>query len=112
MKYTIPFIVIICSLQVSCSLKKDSARPLDEATLIHFCADLLIIQEENKILNLDSLTFRKRTDSLYSTYHFNREEVTAKMAEYNKDATKWKEFYEKVSTRLDTLKSLSLRSLK
>ena len=82
----------------------------DEERFVNFYADYLVLQEENRNHNLDSLTLHRRLDSLYQAHHFTREQLAATMTEYNKDALRWKEVYEKVVKRLETMQSSTQRA--
>jgi len=76
---------------------------IPEDTFVRFYADKLIMKEENVLLHSDSSTVQRRMDSLYQAYHTTPAQVQATVSDYKTDVMKWRDFYQKVDRRLDTL---------
>ncbi len=91
---------------LSCSQKKEINPPIPDATFIDFYTDYMIIQDENKFFELDSLSSQKRFDSLYQHYGVTKQQVEATRTEYNKDLAKWQTTYEKIMVRIDSIEAL------
>jgi len=93
----------VALLLCSCSKKQQAASALPEDLFVRFYADKLIIQEESVLLHSDSTTTNHRIDSLYQAYNITSTQVQATIADYKTDVAKWKDFYDKVIQRLESL---------
>lgn len=97
------FSIIIIIFLISCSEKKTTSNLLPDSTIVNFQADLMIVQEENQFLRSDSLVRHQRMDSLYTHYNITKEQVEETLDFYRKDINRWKQFYESVMHRLESL---------
>lgn len=86
-----------------CSKKPAGGDVIPENTFVWFYADKLIMKEESVLLHSDSSTVQRRTDSLYQVYHITPAQVQATVSDYKTDVMRWRDFYQKVDRRLDTL---------
>ncbi len=95
---------------LSCSKERNGPPILPEETLVAAYADLLVIRERAGLLNQDSTEIRKETDSLLLGYHTDRSGLERSLEPYRRNLTAWKQFYEKVGRRLETIQRDTLQS--
>jgi len=100
------FLVIF--ILVSCSNDKSPTSKLEDSVCVNFQADMMIIQEENRVLREDSTTLQPKIDSLYHHYNISESQVETSVQDYKKDLTKWKEFNTKIMKRLEYLQQKEL----
>jgi len=102
------FYLIIISVFMSCSKHKSSIAILPDSICINIKADLMIIQEENRVLREDSTTLQHKIDSLFHHYNISESQIETSVQEYKKDLTRWKEFNSKILKRLEYLQQKEL----
>jgi hypothetical protein len=103
MKLNLFMLVVVGAILCSCSKKQAGADVIPEETFVRFYADKLIMKEECVLLHSDSSTVQHRMDSLYQAYHTTPAQVQATVSDYKTDVMRWRDFYQKVDMRLDTL---------
>lgn len=71
--------------------------------MVNFYVDRLILQEEAKLITIDSLTYKRLLDSLSRYYQITNEELDRSIEDYKKDLNDWKQFNSHVTKRLELL---------
>src|SRR5213594_2475428 len=103
MRYSIGLLLFSTFFLIVCTNKNERIPPIPEESFINLYADLLVIREESILAQADSIQERRQFDSLYASYHVTSEQFDLTLADRKKDLAKWREFYEKVSKRLESL---------
>ncbi|MBI4546450.1 MAG: hypothetical protein HY707_00610 [Ignavibacteriae bacterium] len=98
-----PLLIAPCVVVVSCSTENTNIHVIEEQKFINFYAHLMILQEEAKLMGLDSTATRAHVDSLYQAYHLTDEQIKTSLDEYKKDLSTWKRFHDKVIQRLEQI---------
>lgn len=100
-------LLITTSLLTNCT---DEPAPEDHTipheTFIKLYIDLLIAGESGFLSSSDSLKAqpaKKTIDSLYTHYGVTERQVRQTIEAYNRNLNQWKEFYEEVTKRLETM---------
>ena len=104
MKFFLPLFLAFLIPLSSCKKNGKDSPPYSEDRFVNLYADLMVLREEGIMNDVDSATHRKKTDSLYHFYEIDSVQLRNEIGTYNKEATRWKDFFEKVSRRLETLK--------
>lgn len=91
---------------IGCSGTPDSLNA-DQARLVPVYAELLVLREQFQApgSQLDSLTHRRKADSLLATIGVTQEEFTNKITELGKSQKQYQEFQLQVRMVLDKTKS-------
>ncbi|HZY10449.1 MAG TPA: hypothetical protein VFF29_04785 [Bacteroidota bacterium] len=110
MKFYLSFLLSTIILTSSCGKNSPPAYILPESTLVSFYVDRLILQEEAKLINIDSLTYKQQLDSLSRHYQIPNEELDRVIEDYKKDLNEWKRFYALVTKRLELLQMENTRT--
>jgi len=95
--------VILVLVLCACSKRHGSGDVVDEETFVNYYSDRLVVIEENNLAHSDSLNSRHRLDSLLEAYQITPAQLQATITSYRGDIEKWKEFYDRVNKRLDSL---------
>jgi len=109
MRLSISILFFSTFLLIGCTNKNESFSPIPEESFIRLYADVLVIREESALAQTDSLPERRKTDSLCTIYGVTRAQFDLTLADKKKDLRQWKEFYEKVAKRLDSLQQQQSR---
>ena len=104
-KLQILFLLLLATA-VGCSGTPDSLSA-DNARLVPVYAELLVLREQYQApgSQLDSLTHRRKADSLLATVSLTQEEFTTKITELGKSQKLFQEFQQQVRMYLDKTKS-------
>ena len=100
MKNIICFLVAMVCLSFSCSKRPSTANVIPEEKFVHFYADLMIAREEGELLGLGSSGMSMRIDSVYRFYVITPDRMNSTIEYYKNDVNRWKDFHEKVASRL------------
>lgn len=104
------YILLWLILLPSCRNASLPGSLLDRARLVVVYADLLIVREENNISRLDSSQARIRIDSLCRTYQTSSARVESSIQFYKSDINQWREFYDEVAARIETIQQKQRRN--
>ena len=105
MKLLLTFVIFCSCIVCSCTDNSSSVPVIPEDQFVNLYADLLLLKQEGQLIHADSAQMKKRTDSLYTIYHVNNEQVEAALNRYKRSLKDWKELHEKVIKRLESLQS-------
>ncbi len=103
MKLNLFMLAVVGAVLCSCSKKQAGGEVMAEDAFVKFYADKLVMKEESVLLHPDSSTMQRRMDSLYQVYHTTPAQIQATVSDYRTDVMRWKDFYQKLEWRLDTL---------
>jgi hypothetical protein len=94
----------LACLLLSCNEKRPqpSTAPPDSA-FVRYYADRMILEEENRIAKADSLTAGRLRDSLNLVYGLTEAAAREKLDSYKSDIKNWKQFFDRVTKRLEIL---------
>ncbi|MDI6766625.1 MAG: hypothetical protein QME52_07370 [Bacteroidota bacterium] len=102
MRNTIYYFIFSCLIFQACSKNHSDSNELPDSIIVNFQANLLIIQEENRLMGNDS-TLKHRIDSLYHYYQVTEQEVENTIHYLKSDLNIWRDFNEKMVKRLEYL---------
>ena len=103
------FVFLAAALTLgACGEKSSSTTDLPEGQIVNFYAELLVLRKEAYLTKADSGQTMLRTDSLYEAFHLTSDQVERILDECRENATRWKEFHEKVAERLEQLGQVQL----
>lgn len=105
MKFYLSPILFTVIFMSSCRENSPPASTIPESTMVNFYADRLIVQEEARLMNIDSLIYKQRLDSLSRYYKLPNEELDTAIEDYKKDLNNWRRFYLHVTKRLELLQA-------
>lgn len=88
---------------LSCTGKNQQSAVSIDTTFVNFYADRMILHEELKINNADSIVVASRMDSLYRFYKLSQENAEKRTEAYKQDLTVWKLLHDQVVRRLEQL---------
>ncbi len=103
------FLFLFLMKITSCSPHQQGTDQYDEQRFVRYYADVLILQEEKNLRAKDSVPFALRIDSLNKVYTLRQDQIDKTLQDYRKDLAGWKNFYQKVQQRLDTLQRQSAK---
>ena len=92
----------------SCSKEKPAVNLLPDSTIVNFQSDFMVIHEENQITRADREVVRRKTDSLYHAYGVTKQQVDTTLNYYKNDYNRWKDFYHRVTRRLEQMQQNEL----
>ena len=98
---------VVLPFIAGCARQTPNVGGISEDTFVRYYADKLIVEEESSLRRLDTALVRKRVDSLDRAYGILPEQLRQTILEYKTDVPKWREFYDRVSKRLDSLQRQS-----
>jgi len=108
MRIPLLYCSIIVILINSCARENQRTSVLPDSTFVKFFADSLIASEETRIGRLDSSHLRHKVDSLYTEYHFTREQTAITLRYHQDNIERWRDFYSKVVKRMELLQQEEL----
>ncbi len=111
MKYLLFALFFVTIALQSCHNDESVDLPIPENQFVNLYADMLIIREEAHFSLSDSLTTKLRIDSLYASYHVTDKQAEIAIQYYKKDLHRWKQFYENVIRRLDSLQQMETQRI-
>ena len=92
---------------LSCNQRTSpSGTVLPDSVFVRYYADRMILEEDNRIQKHDSLLSLRRLDSLNSRYTITGAQADAQLNSYKTDLGTWKQFFERVSRRIESLQQL------
>jgi len=103
MKRITKYIIFIALIFASCMGEKNKTLTGRDSIFVNFQADLMIIQEENRLEGKDSAYLTMRTDSLYREYSITPAQYDFLIRDLSKNLIDWREFQTKVMHRLESL---------
>jgi hypothetical protein len=101
-------IIFFCLLAPGCSREERPAAPsISDEQFIEFSAQSAVLTREGKLAGQDSLTIRRRLDSLKHAQRITEAQIEEAVSYYRYDLQRWESVTSRVVKRLEELQRKS-----
>lgn len=96
-------IFIFAIIGNGCTQQQAKTSPIPEPIFVQLYADRMVLHEEGKIQDVDSLSQERHVDSVYRYYNVDRVQFQQTIEFYKQDLHRWKSLHDLVAKRLEEL---------